>query len=251
MRANMADILSDLETLGTEQAFRKKFDRTFASLGFDSYTYVNVDAELIEEAALKNHVPNLICLTNLPTNWVSRYAEEKYADTDPIIKECAGSRLPIRWTESYRANSLERAEVRMMEDAWENGLKRGVTIPVHGPKGELGIFSFNSALNDREFFRVTDTVLYDTQIIAYHFHDAVQRTLKPAYQIPLPIALTEREVEILRWTAEGKTAWEIGSILKISERTVNFHIRNIMEKFGVHNKTHAAAKAMGLGLLPL
>jgi DNA-binding CsgD family transcriptional regulator len=65
----------------------------------------------------------------------------------------------------------------------------------------------------------------------------------------LPIPLTDREVEILRWTVEGKTAWEIGGILKISERTVNFHIQNVMEKFGVHNKTHAAAKAMGMGLL--
>jgi len=55
----------------------------------------------------------------------------------------------------------------------------------------------------------------------------------------------------LRWTAAGKTACEIGGILKISERTVNFHVQNVMEKFGVHNKTHAAAKAMGMGLFAL
>ena len=67
--------------------------------------------------------------------------------------------------------------------------------------------------------------------------------------IPKPIPLTDREVEILRWTAIGKTAWEIGSILKISERTVNFHLQNLMGKFGVHNKTHAAAKAMSIGLI--
>jgi DNA-binding CsgD family transcriptional regulator len=32
---------------------------------------------------------------------------------------------------------------------------------------------------------------------------------------------------------------------------VNFHVQNVMEKFGVHNKTHADAKAMGMGLFAL
>lgn len=137
----------------------------------------------------------------------------------------------------------------MMEDAWENGLKRGLTIPIHGPKGEFGLFSLNSELANDEFIKVTDETKYDAQVIAYHLHDAVQRRLKAAREVPLPIPLTEREVEILRWTVGGKTAWEIGGILKISERTVNFHIQNVMGKFGVHSKTHAAAKAMGMGLL--
>jgi LuxR family transcriptional regulator, quorum-sensing system regulator SolR len=66
---------------------------------------------------------------------------------------------------------------------------------------------------------------------------------------PPPSLLTEREVEILRWTIDGKTAWEIGQILKISERTVNFHLQNVMGKFGVHNKTHAAARAVSYGLI--
>src|SRR6185312_7240148 len=97
----------------------------------------------------------------------------------------------------------------------------------------------------------SDMTKYDAQVVAYHFHDAVQRKLKTALEVPLPVPLTDREVEILRWTVAGKTAWEIGGILKISERTVNFHIQNVMEKFGVHSKTHAAAKAMGLGFLSL
>ena len=113
------------------------------------------------------------------------------------------------------------------------------------------MLSLYSQLSDKEFLQVTDSTKYDAQVIAFHFHDAVRRAFIADQNIPLPIPLTEREVEILRWTAAGKTAWEIGGILKISERTVNFHIQNVMEKFGVHNKTHAAAKAMGMGLFAL
>jgi LuxR family quorum-sensing transcriptional regulator LasR len=139
----------------------------------------------------------------------------------------------------------------MMCDAWENGIRRGLTVPIHGPQGEVGVLSLNSDLSDNEFYRASDAHQYDIQVIAHYFHDAALSRLRRQVEIPKPIALTDREAEILKWTVEGKTAWEIGSILNISERTVNFHIQNVMEKFGVHNKTQAAAKAVGMGLLSI
>lgn len=251
MRADVGDILDGLSSLNSARAFEKRFASAFSALGFDTYTYVSVDIEELESGNLKDYDNNVIYLTNLPPRWVAHYVEETYADADPVVRDCVLARLPIRWTETYRANARTAHETRMMSDAWENGIRRGLTIPVHGPKGELGIFSLNSDLADKEFLRVTDKTQFEAQVIAYHFHDAVQRTLKTGEEIPLPTPLTDREVEILRWTVAGKTAWEIGGILKISERTVNFHIQNVMGKFGVHSKTHAAAKAMGMGLLAL
>ncbi len=251
MRADLSNILADIDTLDSERAFKAKFESAWASLGFDSYTYAGIDAEEFDAAKPKDAPRDVIYLTNLPPLWVAHYVDEGYTDTDPVIKDCLSSRLPLRWNEKYKANARSASERRMMEDAWENGVRRGLTIPIHGPRGELGIFSLNSQLPDKEFERLTDSTKYDAQVIAYHFHDAVTRALRAKQVVPLPIPLTEREVEILRWTAAGKTAWEIGGILNISERTVNFHVQNVMEKFGVHNKTHAAAKAMGMGLFAL
>lgn len=59
--------------------------------------------------------------------------------------------------------------------------------------------------------------------------------------------LSKREKEVLAWAAIGKTNWESSKILGISERTVNFHLGNVMRKFGVFNKTHAVAKGVALG----
>ncbi len=56
--------------------------------------------------------------------------------------------------------------------------------------------------------------------------------------------LTQREEEVLSWVIEGKTDWEIGRILTISQRTVRFHIDNIIKKFGVSNKLQAAVTAV-------
>jgi DNA-binding CsgD family transcriptional regulator len=63
------------------------------------------------------------------------------------------------------------------------------------------------------------------------------------------VMMTAREREVLRWTAEGKTAYKISRILTVSERTVNFHINNVVNKLGATNKTQAAVKAAALGLL--
>ena len=64
-----------------------------------------------------------------------------------------------------------------------------------------------------------------------------------------PIRLTAREVEVLRWTADGKTSHEVGQIMAISERTVNFHINNSLLKLGANNKTSGVIKAAMLRLL--
>jgi len=61
--------------------------------------------------------------------------------------------------------------------------------------------------------------------------------------------LSEREREVLRWTAAGKTSSETASILGISGSTVAFHIAKVLHKLDAVNKTHAVAKAVMLDLL--
>jgi LuxR family transcriptional regulator len=63
------------------------------------------------------------------------------------------------------------------------------------------------------------------------------------------VKLTEREIEVLRWTADGKTSAETSEILNITERTVNFHIANAMTKLNSSSKTAAVVRAVALGLL--
>jgi DNA-binding CsgD family transcriptional regulator len=61
--------------------------------------------------------------------------------------------------------------------------------------------------------------------------------------------LSDREKACLSWAAAGKSSWEIGRILCISENTVIFHIKNAMRKLGTNSRTLAALKAVELGLI--
>ena len=61
--------------------------------------------------------------------------------------------------------------------------------------------------------------------------------------------LSGRELQCLEWVSLGKTSWETASILGLSERTVNFHLRNACRKLNVYGRQAGVVKAVRLGLL--
>ncbi len=64
-----------------------------------------------------------------------------------------------------------------------------------------------------------------------------------------PVFLTTREKEILQWASSGKSCWEIGSIIGISERTVKFHLQNVYRKLEVVNRAQAVSVAFQRALM--
>jgi DNA-binding NarL/FixJ family response regulator len=62
-------------------------------------------------------------------------------------------------------------------------------------------------------------------------------------------ALTERETEVLRLVAQGASNLQIAELLTISVNTVKVHLRNILDKLRLDNRTQAAAYAMRCGLV--
>ncbi len=108
------------------------------------------------------------------------------------------------------------------------------------------------------------------RLIVPHLHEALMRLLSASpgdvhealagekmclhhgesdpYQ-PETVDVTDREREILWWISSGKTNWEIGQVLHISEYTVKNHIQNIMRKLSVATRTQAVTKALTLGIL--
>jgi LuxR family transcriptional regulator, quorum-sensing system regulator LasR len=63
------------------------------------------------------------------------------------------------------------------------------------------------------------------------------------------VRLSPRQREVLMWSAEGKTTWETSIIMKCTEATVNYHLRQVIRKLDATNKTHAVSRALHLGLI--
>jgi DNA-binding NarL/FixJ family response regulator len=74
-------------------------------------------------------------------------------------------------------------------------------------------------------------------------HQELNSTRKPT--------LTGREIEVLSLVADGKTSRQIGDLLFISENTVKNHIRNILDKLGLHSRNEAVLYAIREDLISL
>ena len=87
-------------------------------------------------------------------------------------------------------------------------------------------------------------------MVVHQLHSAVFAQLSSEQK---PHALLEplslREAEVLRWTAQGKTASDVGMILGLTTRTVNFHISSAIRKLGTSNKTSAVVLATQRGFI--
>ena len=123
------------------------------------------------------------------------------------------------------------------------------SLALHLPEGRHFQFGVDRDQPLPDDPRELQRLVADLQLFAVHAQDAALRLFLPASLQPERPALTPRELEALRWTMEGKTAWEVGTILGISERTAVLHVNNAMHKLGCASKHQAVLKALRLGLI--
>jgi DNA-binding CsgD family transcriptional regulator len=209
-----------------------------SQLGFDYFIYALRIPKNFADS-------ELIIVNGYPEVWTEHYLEHAYYNVDPIMAYCAKNVLPIQWHDLVLPQ--KSAEKQMMDDAHKFGLQTGISMPIHSPRGEFGILSF--ALNDSSSMshEIIRNALPYIQLLAGYLHEALRYVSGLDDNINRP--LSHRESECLKWAADGKAAWEIAHILGISERTVNFHVNNTMQKLEVSNRQHAVAKATLKGLI--
>jgi DNA-binding CsgD family transcriptional regulator len=210
------------------------------NLGFDNFVYALRIPTKFSEA-------RVIIIKGYPDLWLERYWELGYHASDPVIAYCSQHVVPIQWHDLLLDKSSLSALV--MNEAAEFGLRAGISMPMHSPRGELGILSFALNQQRRSAARaISQHAMPYVQLLGGYVHEAVCRVfgvVDPEDKLPL----TLREQECLRWAADGKTSWEISQLLKLSERTINFHLNNAMIKLDVSTRQHAIAKAVLRGLI--
>ena len=216
--------------------------------GFENFTYLGGKTITVNGVRQFDLHDPPFCITNFPEEWQRLYLENDYYKVDPTILHLMSNILPATWDEFGLAAPLAQNQQKMLEDAADFGLQRGFTIPIHGPSGEFGLLSLISNARPEEFRKRIDQSRHTLHLLAIHLHNAIYQHARNPEPPATAVRLTQREVEVLRWTAEGKTSWEISGILNLSERTVNFHLDRAKKKLGVFSKTHAVAKMYTLGI---
>ncbi|MDE2370613.1 MAG: autoinducer binding domain-containing protein [Burkholderiales bacterium] len=218
---------------------RDEIVRFTRGLGFNTVTAIT----MVEHGLGRNEV---YIVDNTPVAYAEAHLDEETSRRDPILRHCRRQSMPIIWDQS---TYVERGAGDLWEHQARFGYRTGIAMALHLPEGKhfvLGV-DRDQALpgNSGELQRL----VADLQLFAVHAQDAAMRLLLPLAHRPERPALTPRELESLRWTMEGKTAWEVGALLGISERTAVMHVNNAMHKLGCISKHQAVLKALRLGLI--
>ncbi len=188
-----------------------------------------------------------ISIGNTPTEYLEGYGNREDWARDPVLQTLKRLSAPVVYDQSMYVRGGAG-------DLWEEqavyGYRTGISMVLHLPGGRhfmLGVDREQELPSDDA--RLTRMVA-DLQLLAVHAQDAAVRLLLDEAQDQLQLPrLTAREREVLRWTGEGKSSWEVGVILGMSEHTVNFHLRNLMGKLDVTSKHQAVLKALSIGLI--
>lgn len=183
-------------------------------------------------------------LNGYPVNWRRAYEEQRYVQRDPTVRHALSSHLPLLWTAEFFAS---QSAADLHEHARQFGLRVGLTLPIRAADRSVGLLSLATA-DAKIGGDGAVEVLAQARLLADYLHEAAQRLLAPRTRLTEGL-LSARECECLHWAAAGKTSWEIGRILSLSERTVNFHIGNAMRKLEVTTRGQALAKALALQLI--
>jgi DNA-binding CsgD family transcriptional regulator len=197
--------------------------------------------------ARNNRVERIIWM-EFPKGYVAEYRDRQWDSIDPVLHYASNTLRPFCWVGMLEKTKLSREQSVFLRECRELGVHSGVTIPLHALGNRIDFFSL-SLRHEREAPMQRISFLYALTVQAWlRQHELTDEfdasTLEPAL-------LTPREIECLKWTKDGKTNWEIGLILSISERTVEFHLSNTMKKLGASSRIMAVIVAIQKGLLPL
>ena len=187
--------------------------------------------------------------SNYSTEWRSRYDAQKLWYIDPAVTHCTCKSIPQLWSPEIFST---RRQKEMYEEACSHGIRSGVTLPIHGTYGEMGILCFvNDTIPGKRFQREAKDMLPELSYFRDLIFETSLRFMNPSNAPEIIPSLTPCEFECLKWCVKGKSSGDIAQILNCSIAAVNFHFTSLRNKFDVSSRHQVVIKALHLGLIQL
>jgi len=199
-----------------------------AQLGFQFFALSHhVDVARASSAAIRLH--------NYPDRWADYYDANALGVSDPVHRASHKTSIGFRWSRMPDMIPLTAADKRMLAMGREQGIGDGFTVPANVPGEARGSCSFANEAGRP----LPETMLPAAQLAgAFAFESARRlwsvRDLKE--HEPAPV-LTDRQRDCVLLAARGKTDWETGQLLNVSEETVACHIKHACERYGVYKRS--------------
>jgi LuxR family transcriptional regulator, quorum-sensing system regulator SolR len=238
MQASLAnwwdDVVTEMSAAPTEESVFAVVGRLSGRLGFVYSSYGL-------KAPSNQSRPQVRMYDSYPRQWSERYRDRDYVSIDPTVKVGRATGALVVWSDH-----LFSPAPLLWREARDSGLRTGLSQPSWVSKGTFALLSVardSRPISESEVAALRPYLMLMTEAASV----AISRISSNSAEGHGP--LTRREIEVLRWSADGKTAYETSVLLGVAEATVNFHVQNALRKLGVVSKIQAVALTVSSGLL--
>lgn len=175
--------------------------------------------------------------------WMELYDTRDFRLSDPIPRRVMDHGALLEWRDAMAVGPNTPENEAYFAAMYEHGLIHGFGLPLFGPNGRDAYASFDF---DRPLAEVDGTALALVRATSQAAH---QRICWLSDQYRKAPSLSEREIEVLTWTAHGKSVQSIATILDLSPDTVKTYSKRIYTKLDATERVGAVVKALRLGLV--
>ncbi len=231
------DFIDHLETIPTA-------DRVWDSLLSFSSRYGFRYGGLADIPGAGENLEDTTLCVSWPEEWRERYFHGNYVDRDPAVLHMLRTPEPYTWTDTLDSPDYTKSQRRIVYEAGEFGMTNGLIVPILGLRTGTAIVSMAGDNND-----LSTRERAELHLAAIYAHGRIRALSLPKRRpIVLP-KLSMRERQCLQWVAVGKSDWEIGEIMSISEKTANYHVEKIKRKYNVATRIQAVVHAIRGGII--
>jgi DNA-binding CsgD family transcriptional regulator len=211
--------------------------RTTHEFGFRSFALIRIPQ--VPEMLLDR----VILETNLPRDYIHEFDQRRLLRKCFICSSALETTLPLCW----RLDDMVSPHgmpfpPELLDLHRKHEMTTALSMALYSMDGS----SFCMRL-DGNRPRLTQLELNEVGMILLHAFGVFDRIRRAEIQALAP--LTTRELEVLRWTSQGKTSVEIGKILSLSDHTINAYMNTAIKKLDCVNRTQLVAKALRLKLI--
>lgn len=210
----------------------------YRELGFGAVAYMVPHRPGVDgpELAIIHH--------GFPSRIADAYMTGNGQRLNPVPRFAMTQGVAMRWSKIWELVEPDAEQVAFLEKMRAVGFGDGYALPVFGPLARNALVNVGRAEAETA---LDNAPVSEMQMFAQaaHLHLC---TLMPVAN-PLDRPLSGRELEILDWVAKGKSNGVIAEILDLSNATVDTYLRRIYEKLDVSDRTSAAVRGVGMGLI--
>jgi len=240
MLAMATQFIRVVEAVGSADDLTEAMTAVTATLGFQYFALTHhVDIVAASGSAIRLH--------NYPDQWADYYDVNALGVSDPVHRASHVTSVGFCWSKMPGMIPLTAEDRRVLAMGSAQGIGDGFTVPAHVPGEARGSCSFANEAD----CPMPEHMLPLAQLAGAFAFEGARRLWSDRGRLPVPPPpmLTDRQRDCLLWAARGKSDWEIGRILGVSEETVIRHLKLARERYGVQKRTLLAIRALFDGTL--